>query len=169
MVSRLIKPVTMVPIDIMRSRPAPQNSPRTLHTCLYNWSKSPVTTWRCPTYRAETCRCYNPPVILEANIVVFDCVNYQASYYCTKHNGDDAHQKFVITFATSHAANSDERWLYGHHSHGNIALQAPFRLRGGLPHRRNTFIVSTDCEIFQICTCWHFALFRHLQTYHAIL
>ena len=24
------------------------------------------------TYRAETCRCYNPPVILEANIVVFD-------------------------------------------------------------------------------------------------
>ena len=24
-------------------------------------------------YRVETCRCYNPPVILEANIVVLDC------------------------------------------------------------------------------------------------
>ena len=38
----------------------------------------------------------------------------------------------VITVATSHAANSDERWLYGHQSHGNIALHAPFRLCEGM-------------------------------------
>ena len=69
------KPGAMVPTVIVTFRPAllPQNSPRTPHTFLYNWCESPVTTWRWPTYRAETCRCYNPPVILEANIVVFDC------------------------------------------------------------------------------------------------
>ena len=67
-------PGAMVPTAIMRSRPAPlpQKSPRTVHAFLYNWSDSPVTTWRWPTYRAETCR-YNPPVILDANIVVFNC------------------------------------------------------------------------------------------------
>jgi len=61
------------------STPLPQGSPRKLHAFLYNWSESLVTTWRWPTYRAETCRCYNPPVILEANIVLLDC-----NYYYTK-------------------------------------------------------------------------------------
>jgi len=67
------KPGTMVPIGIMTSQP-PQDSPRTLHAFLYNWSRCLITTWRWPTYRAETCCCYNILlVIIEANLVVFDC------------------------------------------------------------------------------------------------
>ena len=45
---------------------------RVLQTYLYNWSESLTTTWRWPTYRAETCSCCIPPVILDANIVMFD-------------------------------------------------------------------------------------------------
>jgi hypothetical protein len=71
---------------------------------------------------------------------------------------------FVLTVATSHAANSDERWLYGHQSHGNIALKAPFSLCEGLRYHRNTFIFSLDCRGLP-----DFALFRQLQTYHVIL
>ena len=70
------KPATMVPIGIMTSQPPPpfQESPRTLHAFLYNWSRSLITTWRWPTYRAETCRCYNILlVIIDTNIFVFNC------------------------------------------------------------------------------------------------
>jgi len=81
----------------VRSQTPPQDSPRTLHAFLYNWSRSLITAWRWPTYRAETCHCYNILlVIIEANIVVFDCKYiHQAPYYCTKHNGDDVHQQYI--------------------------------------------------------------------------
>jgi len=62
--------------------PSPRTPQEPPHTFLYNWSESPVTTWRWPTYRAETCR-YKPPVILEANIVVFDCKYYTPSSLIT--------------------------------------------------------------------------------------
>ena len=56
---------TIVPVE---------ESPRTLHAFLYNWSRNLITTWRWPTYRAETCRCYNILLaITDANIAVFDC------------------------------------------------------------------------------------------------
>jgi len=54
----------------------PLDSSRTLHASMYNWSSSPITTWRWPTYRAETCRCCNPPCNNRGKysyIVVFDC------------------------------------------------------------------------------------------------
>jgi len=92
------KPGTMVPIGIMRSQ-TPQDSPRTLHAFLYNWSKSLITTWRWPTYRAETCRYKVFLVIIEANIVVFDCKYiHQTPYYCTKNDGDNAHQNYECYF-----------------------------------------------------------------------
>ena len=43
---------------------------------MYNWSRSSITIWRWPTYRAETCRCCNPPCNNRGKysyIVVFDC------------------------------------------------------------------------------------------------
>jgi len=60
--------------------PLPHDSPRTLHAFLCNWSRSLIATWRWPTYRAETCRCYNILlVIIQANIVVLEC-----KYWYTK-------------------------------------------------------------------------------------
>ena len=56
------------------STPPPKDSARTPHASLYNWSRILITTWRWPTYMAETCCCYNIlHVIIEANIVVFNC------------------------------------------------------------------------------------------------
>jgi len=84
MVVHLKTPGAMVPTVIMRSRPPPPGTP---HAFLYKWSESLVTTWRWPKYRAETWR-YNSPVILEANIVVFDCrYRYTKLYYCTHTTG----------------------------------------------------------------------------------
>ena len=69
---------------------------RSSYTRCVGCSESQVTTWRWPTYRAETCSC-SPSVLLD-EIYSTVCVIHKNFLLLNQHNGDDAPQNGVGTF-----------------------------------------------------------------------
>ena len=59
---------------------------------LYSWSVSWISTWRWPTYTAETCSCIPTVLLGEIQLCSTVCVIHKNSLLLNQHNGDDAPQ-----------------------------------------------------------------------------